>query len=229
VAFVEPNAVQIRITLAEIEPEIWRRVVVPRTFHLGDLHQVIQAAFGWWDYHLHQFMIGGLRYGDIDQIGTPEFEGEPRGFDETEVRLLDFGYSDRVAFVYEYDFGDGWEHIVEFEEKLKLEPAPRVARCTGGARARPPEDVGGVGGYVGFLEIMANRRHPEHADTRRWAGGHFDSEWFDLGMTDRDVKTAITGQRRIRMHQPRPKRLRPPIDVGTLTLVSRAAPPTEQD
>jgi len=138
VAFLEPNAVQIRITLAEIEPEIWRRVVVPRTFHLGDLHQVIQAAFGWWDYHLHQFMIGGLRYGDIEQIGTPEFEGEPRGFDETEVRLLDFGYSDRVAFVYEYDFSDGWEHIVEFEEKLKLEPAPRVARCTA-VRAPGPQ------------------------------------------------------------------------------------------
>jgi hypothetical protein len=226
VAFVEPNAVQIRITLAEIEPEIWRRVVVPRTFHLGDLHHVIQAAFGWWDYHLHQFMIGGLRYGDVDQIGAPEFEAEPRGFDESEVRLLDFGYSDRVAFIYEYDFGDGWEHIVEFEEKLTLEPAPRVHRCTGGARARPPEDVGGVGGYAGFLEIMANRRHPEHADTRRWAGGHFDPQWFDLSLTDRDVRAAITGRRRIRMHQPRPKRPRPSVSGGILTLVPRAAPPT---
>jgi hypothetical protein len=139
VAFVEPNAVQIRITLAEIEPEIWRRVVVPRTFHLGDLHHVIQAAFGWWDYHLHQFMIGGLRYGDVDQIGAPEFEAEPRGFDESEVRLLDFGYSDRVAFIYEYDFGDGWEHIVEFEEKLTLEPAPRVPLDAPVERAPGPQ------------------------------------------------------------------------------------------
>jgi hypothetical protein len=93
------------------------------------------------------------------------------------VRLLDFGQSERVAFIYEYDFGDGWEHIVEFEQNLTITPAPRVARCT----CRPPEDVGG---YAGFLEIMADRRHPEHADTRRWAGGHFDPEWFDLVLTD---------------------------------------------
>ena len=208
IVFAEPNAIQMRVTLAEIEPEIWRRLVVPRTFDLGQLHHVIQAAFGWWDYHLHQFMIGGLRFGDLEQIGTPEFEGEPRGFDETEVRLLDFGYSGRVAFVYEYDFGDGWEHSVEFEETLVIEPVPRVARCIDGARARPPEDVGGVDGYVGFLEIMADRRHPEHADTRTWAGGHFDAEWFDLAMTDRDVRAALTGHRRIRMHQPRPRRRR---------------------
>jgi hypothetical protein len=73
---------------------------------------------------------------------------------------------------------------------------------------------------------MAARRHPEHADTRRWAG-HVDPEWFDLGLTDRDVRAAITGRRRIRMHQPRPKRPRPPIDGGTLTLVPRADSPTE--
>jgi hypothetical protein len=121
VAFIEPNAVQIRITLADIEPETWRRVVVPRTFHLGDLHQVIQA-FGWWDYHLHQFMIGGLRYGDVDQIGTPEFEGEPRGFDETEVRLLDFGHSERVALC-------GWT------------PTPRIATHCGWCWRKPALEV----------------------------------------------------------------------------------------
>jgi hypothetical protein len=102
--FEEPNTVRLRVTLAEIEPAIWGRLLVPRTFTLGHLHHVMQAAFGWWDYHLHQFVIGGLRYGDVEQIGEPEFEGEPRGFDETEVRLLDFGPGRNVAFTYEYDF-----------------------------------------------------------------------------------------------------------------------------
>src|SRR5258708_1902492 len=96
------------VALAEIEPAVWRRLVVPWTFHLGQLHHVIQATFGWWDYHLHQFLIGGLRCGDLEQIGEPEFEGDSRGFDETEVRLLDFAHREPHKFVYEYDFGDGW-------------------------------------------------------------------------------------------------------------------------
>jgi len=150
--FTAPNAVALRVALADIEPAIWRRLVVPRTFHLGQLHHVIQAAFGWWDYHLHEFRIGGLSYGDAE-IGAPELEGDARRFDETEVRLLDFSRGEHVGFVYLYDFGDDWEHTVEFERLLVLEPAPRVATCSDGARARPPEDVGGVDGYAGFLKM----------------------------------------------------------------------------
>ena len=134
--FKDPNAVELRVALVDIEPTIWRRLVVPWTYNLGQVHHVIQAAFGWLDYHLHQFLIGGLRYGDFEQIGEPEFVGEPRGFDETEVRLLDFGHHVPISFIYEYDFGDGWEHLVEFERWLTLEPAARVARCVDGARAR---------------------------------------------------------------------------------------------
>jgi hypothetical protein len=58
--FKVPTAVQMRVTLQQIEPSVWRRLIVPRAFHLGELHQVIQAAFGWWDYHLHEFQVEGL-------------------------------------------------------------------------------------------------------------------------------------------------------------------------
>jgi hypothetical protein len=179
VAFVEPNAVQIRITLAEIEPEIWRRVVVPRTFHLGDLHHVIQAAFGWWDYHLHQFMIGGLRYGDVDQIGAPEFEAEPRGFDESEVRLLDFGYSDRVAFIYEYDFGDGWEHELLIEADAEADAGTIYPACTAGEGACPPEDCGGPGGFADLKELLTGPASPERDEMRQWAGAGYDPARFN--------------------------------------------------
>ena len=186
--FKEPNAVQLRVTLAEIEPPIWRRLVVPWTYHLGQLHLVIQAAFGWWNYHLHEF----------------------RSFDETQVQLLDFRRGEPVRFVYVYDFGDGWDHLVEFEDLLTLEPAPRVATCLDGARARPPEDVGGMPGYAGFLEILADPRHPEHREMKRWAGGHFDPEWFDRERCDREVRAALRPNRRIRLHQPAPSRRRRP-------------------
>jgi hypothetical protein len=152
-----------RVTLQEIEPSVWRRLIVPRAFHLGELHQVIQAAFGWWDYHLHEFQIGGLSFSDPDLL-QPEFEGDPRVYDEREVQMLDFSRGDDINFVYVYDFGDDWHHRVEFEQLLVVEPATRVARCVDGARARPPEDVGGPPGYAGFLESLADRRHPEHAD-----------------------------------------------------------------
>jgi hypothetical protein len=205
--FKVPTAVQIRVTLQEIEPPIWRRLIVPRTFHLGELHQVIQAAFGWWDYHLHEFQIGGLSFSDPDLV-QPEFEGDPRVYDEREVQLLDFSRGEDINFVYVYDFGDDWHHLVEFEQLLVVEPAPRVARCVDGARARPPEDVGGPHGYAEFLESLADRRHPEHADYKRWVGGHFDPEWFDLSLCDRDVRRALTPDRPIRLKQPRPRRAR---------------------
>ncbi len=212
--FKRPNAVQVRVTLADIEPPIWRRLVVPWTFHLGQLHLVIQAAFGWWNCHLHEFRIGGLSYGDPEQIGTPEVEGDARSFDETEVRLLDFGRGEHVGFLYVYDFGDGWDHTVAFERLLTLDPPPRVATCLDGARARPPEDVGGVGGYEGFLEILADPQHPEHQETKQWAGGHFDPEWFDRALCDREVRTALRANRHIRLYQPAPGRRRrvgPPL------------------
>lgn len=206
-SFDEPNAVQIRVALVGIEPAIWRRLIVPLNFHLGQLHRVIQAAFGWWDCHLHEFRIGGLSYRDA-VVREPEFEGDPRSFDESAVRLLDFDRSEDLRFLYVYDFGDDWEHVIEFERLLALNPKPRIASCIDGGRARPPEDVGGIHGYAAFLDIIADPEHPEHRDTKRWAGGHFDPEWFDRDMTDKDLRNALRANRRIRLHQPHPKRAR---------------------
>jgi hypothetical protein len=203
--FREPNAVQIRVTLDEIEPAIWRRLVVPRTWHLGQLHLVVQAAFAWWNYHLHEFTIGGLRYGDPDS-DDGGYERSARTFDEREVRLLDLDREPGLTFTYLYDFGDDWRHTVEIEALLSLDEAPRAATCIAGARARPPEDVGGALGYEHFLSVMADPNDPEHAELKGWCGGHFDPEWFDLALTDKDVKNALRPNVRRRLHQPKPKR-----------------------
>ena len=199
------NALQLRITLAEIEPQIWRRLIVPATWHLGQLHLAIQAAFNWWNYHLHEFRIGGLRYGDLefDEYGDPD---SPRLFDESEVRLLDFGRDPGTTFTYFYDFGDDWRHDVEIERYVASDPVPKMATCIGGARARPPEDVGGVGGYEKFLAVMTDPDDPEYADTKRWCGGYFDADWFDLALTDKDVRNALRPNVRRRIYQPKPKR-----------------------
>jgi hypothetical protein len=201
-----PNALQLRVEIAEIEPAVWRSLVLPLSFDLRQLHLAIQAAFNWWDCHLYEFQIGGLRFGDPELLEDGGFEGGPRVFDDREVRLSDFAPASDVSFSYIYDFGDDWRHTIAFEQLLALDAAPKTAGCVAGQRARPPEDVGGVGGYEGFLAILADPDNEEHTDTLRWCGGHFDPEWFDLPRVDKDVKNALRPSVRRRLHQPKSKR-----------------------
>lgn len=197
------NAAQIRVSLEEIEPEVWRRLILPSDWNLEQLHLAIQAAFNWWNYHLHEFRIGGLRYGDVELLTEDAAEGDPHVFDFRGVRLHDFERG--AVFNYLYDFGDSWRHTVVIEEFAALDATPKHGICIAGARARPPEDVGGVPGYERFLEIMSDKSDPEHADTKRWCGGHFDLQWFDLAVVDKDVRSALRPNVKRSPHQPKPK------------------------
>lgn len=124
-----------------------------------------------------------------------------------DVRLQDFEHG--AQFKYHYDFGDNWRHTVMVEEFLSLDVAPKHGACIAGARARLPEDVGGTHGYERFLEIMADRTDPEHADTKRWCGGQFDPDWFDIEIVDKDVRNALRANAKRRLHQPRPRTTAP--------------------
>ncbi|WP_105435711.1 plasmid pRiA4b ORF-3 family protein [Neorhizobium tomejilense] len=198
------NTVQIRVTLDEIKPKVWRQLVLPSYWTLEQLHLSIQAAFNWWNYHLHEFRIGGLRFGDVDLLTDDDFDGGARVFDFREVSLRNFQVGS--SFKYLYDFGDGWRHTVSIEAFATEDKVPKFARCLDGARARPPEDVGGTSGYDRFLEIIADQSDPEHAETLRWCGGHFDPEWFDLEVVNKDLRTALRANVKRRLHQPKPLR-----------------------
>jgi hypothetical protein len=124
--FREFTAVQVRASIDRIEPQIWRRLVVPLHFNLRELHLVLQAAFGWMNAHLHEFEIGGLRFGD--EADAERAEDDPRAFDEMEVRLRDFTREPGTTFRYVYDMGDNWVHTVCLEQSLEHESAPKVAR-----------------------------------------------------------------------------------------------------
>jgi len=205
--FESLNAVQLRVSIDDVKPEIWRRLVVPAHWNLEELHLTIQAAFNWWNYHLHEFRIGGLCYGNVEELGDEQFEGDPRVFDERQVCLRDFR-DPGTTFTYIYDFGDNWHHTLELEAFLSLDVAPKQASCIDGARARPPEDVGGVPGYERFLETMGDPRNPDHLEIKRWCGGYFDPEWFDLAAVAKDLQSALKPNVRRRMHQPKPKKPR---------------------
>jgi hypothetical protein len=204
--FEELNAAQVRVEIAGISPPIWRRLTVPLSWNLHQLHLAIQAAFNWWNCHLHEFQIGGLRYGDLEVEDDGWSELDPRLFDEREVRLRDFSSEPGIAFGYKYDFGDSWDHIVEIETKVTLPVLPKHATCVAGALARPPEDVGGKPGYANFLETISDPQNPEYRETIEWCGGHFDPEWFDLAITDKDVRNALRPSAKRRLHQPKPKK-----------------------
>ena len=165
---------QLHIQLAYIEPPIWRRIVFSGRITLFDLHQMLQVVMGWENYHLHQFIVGTTYYGEPD----PEYGYEMK--DERRVRLRRIAREEGASFLYEYDFGDDWRHVITVEHIEPWTEKMIVPRCLDGARACPPEDCGGIGGYQHLLEALRDRRHPEHKELRAWAGRHFDPELFSL-------------------------------------------------
>jgi hypothetical protein len=165
---------QIKVTLRDSKPPIWRRILVPGDIPLAQLHDILQAVMGWYDAHLHQFIVEGTYYGVPDPDDYVEVK------DERRIRLSQIVSGIPYKFVYEYDFGDSWEHELLVEKILPPEQGMRYPVCIKGRGACPPEDVGGVWGYALFLEAIRDPEHPEHEDYMEWIGGEFDPEAFDL-------------------------------------------------
>jgi hypothetical protein len=166
------------VSLREVEPEIWRVLLVPESASLAKLHAVIQRAMGWTNSHLYQFEINGQQFTDLE-TWEPFDEDEEPG-DAQVVRLRDLKLKRESAFTYLYDFGDHWLHDVIVQEIIPSPKTERLPCCTAGARACPPEDCGGTHGYFELLEALHDPSHPEHESYRVWVGGRFDPEAFDL-------------------------------------------------
>ena len=149
---------------------------MPGDVTLARLHRILQAVMGWLDYHLHQFIIDGTYYGEPH----PDYEDWLEMKDERRFRLHQVAPGEGFRFTYEYDFGDSWGHTLLVEKVFPPEPGVRYPVCVKGRRACPPEDVGGIWGYYGFLEAMQDPDHPDHEMYTEWIGGEFDPEAFDL-------------------------------------------------
>ncbi len=175
---------QLKVTLNDTRPPVWRRVLVPGDTTLRKLHDILQVVMGWTDSHLHQFVIGGAYYGATEY----DDEGDLELLPEQRYRLSQVAPQPGARFVYEYDFGDGWDHTVLVEKNAPPEPGARYPRCVAGKRACPPEDVGGVWGYEEFLKAIRSPRHPEHDEYLTWVGGQFDPEAFDLDQVNAQLR-----------------------------------------
>jgi Plasmid pRiA4b ORF-3-like protein len=167
---------QIKVTLDDTHPPVWRRILVPGNTTLLKLHDILQIVMGWWDYHLHMFTIAGEIYGDP----ADDEYGELGTLNESRYKLSQLIDSEGQRFSYEYDFGDSWDHTLLVEKILSPEEGLRYPLCLKGKRACPPEDVGGVWGYENFLEAIHDPNHEEHDEYLEWVGGEFDPQAFDL-------------------------------------------------
>ncbi len=179
------NIWQLRIVLREIDPPVWRRVLVRSTTTLAELHAILQDVMGWQNYHLWEFIIGSNHYEAPDPDAT--------GRDATKVKIKDLNLEIGDTFEYVYDPGDDWEHDIVVEDRLAAEPDQAYPACTGGARACPPEDAGGPHRYAEILEIMQNPEHPEFRETADWLADSFHPEAFDLRTTNRILMLAFGG------------------------------------
>ena len=198
----------IRITLRDSKPPIWRQVAVPSDITLEQLHEVIQIVMGWTDSHLHQFMLKdkslkrkapGLiarltkegRWEDIFTatrgirvfVPTTTPFGEPtemEGEHEDAVTLAELCPKVKSKLIYEYDFGDGWEHLIEVQKIEAPKAGVEYPVCLAGKKACPPEDCGGIYGYYQMLEVVADPAHEDHEEAAEWLGDDFDPDAFDL-------------------------------------------------
>lgn len=171
-----------RVELRHVRPAVWREFVVPGAYSFWDLHVAIQDAMGWLDYHLHAFRpVDGIAPSGDWEIGIPDED-----FPEAEPRTL-AGWKEPVAgyfqkpgdrMEYIYDFGDNWAHDLLLMDVVASDSLRPVA-CTDGARACPPEDCGGPGGYQELLEVLSDPAHDRYQELVEWVGDSFDPEHFE--------------------------------------------------
>jgi Plasmid pRiA4b ORF-3-like protein len=175
---------ELYVELEDIDPLIWRRLLVPATIKLPELHDLLQLAMGWTNSHLHSFTIGKKSFGMAD---VDDFE-ELNMLDEKKQILEATLGEDIREFFYEYDFGDSWRHHIAVKPLARANPDWHYPLCTGGARAAPPDDVGGPPGYEQFLAVIKDPKHEEHDSMLVWIGGAFDPEGFDLNAINRTLR-----------------------------------------
>lgn len=167
------EVLQIKVTLDKTDPPIWRRILVPADVTFFDLHHILQIAMGWKNSHLFEFKVGDytIGYEDDDLDGSDEIANAG------EVTLDTLLVKEGLAFSYVYDLGDYWMHTVVVERILAGDSQKTYPVCVEGALNCPPEDCGSIPGFYHLVEVLKDKRHPEYADMRMWAGRYNPSKF----------------------------------------------------
>ena len=182
--------VQIKVKLLGVnKPPVWRRLQLRADTRLDQLHEILQAALGWENYHMHVFSFGEQEFGIPDrELGLSDERQVTLG------ELIDLG----AGFRYTYDFGDDWEHEILVEDLLDADPDTHYPVLVAAKGACPPEDCGGPWGYANLKEILADPNHDEHQDMLERLGLDNASEFDPAAVTTEDIdyEVALTGASR---------------------------------
>jgi hypothetical protein len=196
----EASTYTLRLDLDGAKPPIWRRIEVASDLTLDRVHDVVQAAMGWWDTHLHHFRMGpGTQDLALEPFLT-DFdlsEGDADGLPESEVRLDQVMGEAGDRLYYLYDFGDGWGHTLRLEKVRPRGAEEPVARCLAGRRACPPEDAGGIHAYNDLVELLARPdldRSEDQQGQLDWLPLDFDPGAFEVDRADAAL-AAVTARR----------------------------------
>lgn len=182
------KAAELKVTLDLEKHTVWRRLAVPLNMTFTKLHKVLQDAFGWRDYHLHEFYIYKEYKPVINLVCDEEAFAYPNDVPmklEGNIKLSEY-IPEHKRIKYNYDFGDNWQHYIEVE-KIIDDYDSNYPVCLEGEGNTPPEDVGGEPGYEEFLQIMADKKHPEHNNMTAWGAGQGYKD-FDIEMVNRRLK-----------------------------------------
>jgi hypothetical protein len=184
--------VALRAELREVEPLVWRRILVSNQSTLAALHNWLQWIMGWMDTHAHEYQVGDSIVAPewwIHEIGTDFGEATYRDERRVSVARVVAELGGHGEFEYRYDMGDGWRlrMVIETPPIGMIEDIP-LPLCIAGENAGPPDDVGGPHGYHEFVCAVADRRDEQHDDMLRWIGGAFDPTGFDLNQLNREWK-----------------------------------------
>ncbi len=167
---------QLKVGLKGAKPPIWRRIQVPASTTLAQLHDIIQICMGWADCHLHQFVINKTTY-------SPPIKEETffpnRSKNEANFTLQDLAAEIQPRFQYIYDFGDDWLHQITVEKTLPLNEAQPSPLLLTGRRTCPPEDIGGLHRYMHVLNVVTDPEDEEHEEMAEWLGEDFDPARFN--------------------------------------------------
>lgn len=171
---------QILIELEGVSPRTWRKIRVDADITMRTFHHIIQLTTGWENCHLYRFEANGETITQIDFVDGDYVE-------DHEVQLDEFLTDEGDKILYLYDFGDSWKHHITLE-KIVDSDEEFIPRCMGGERNCPPEDVGGLQGYLEFVQIMANPRLPEYEEKLDWYGAVYDPERFRMDIINEDLE-----------------------------------------
>jgi uncharacterized protein YidB (DUF937 family) len=170
----------LKVTLLGTNPQVWRRILVPLDITLRNLHRTLQTVMGWANSHLHQFVGQGPRLSDSrSRVGS-------KIANENRTRLGELIGTVGARLLYEYDFGDGWQHELLLEEVL-LGGETFQQMCLAGKRCCPPEDCGGPQGFAELLQALQDANHPSHDEAREWLG-NFVAESFSANDVNRRLR-----------------------------------------